>query len=148
MTTPFKAKREGVLVEVPKDALHININPGINWLIWKEPDYDNWIPDSEFKTIGKLERAIERTKGKDEFRNNGCKLPPGDWQLAGTSDTMSEDDWKGIVEDDGGAYGEVMYRCYTSENVWFQEGMTPTQSGHSLLPDHSKRYAVILKKTK
>lgn len=126
MTTPFKAKAEGVLVEVPEGAMHMSITGNLFW----------YVSDKQ--------RRVE--------------LPPGDWQLVGTSDTMSEDDWKGIVQSSvmKESKGEsTWYRDYKEDLIevcgkMVMNSVYPKakQSGHSLLPDPSKRYAVILKKTK
>lgn len=117
MTTPFKAKAEGVLVEVPEGATDFELIIGLgSWIQWRGTD------------------GLVR----------GQKLPHNDWQLVGTSDTMTEDDWKGIVdESDNPARMAWKYPIYTAYETY---SFRAKDSGHSLLPDPSKRYAVLILK--
>jgi hypothetical protein len=73
------------------------------------------------------------------YHNDGCNplhnlapigLPEGDWQIIGLRDSLTEEQWKGIVEPVKFGMFMICFRDYEKEGYMF--GL-PSQSGHSLL---------------
>jgi hypothetical protein len=85
------------------------------------------------------------------------ELPSGNWQIIGKADSLSEDDWKGIVEplfsneeiNDGHYHYEIdlnpmPYKNYNwntekDDGREFSSFDTSVESGHSLIASHSMK---------
>lgn len=98
--TPLKLPSgEYLLMEgIRKDADKFVCDMG--YLIYRQPAYENWVTNKELENWGKLEKYIERTAGKEQYRTTGKPLPPGNWQFIGRISELEKTlhDWAEICE--------------------------------------------------
>lgn len=61
------------------------------------------------------------------------KLPPGDWRIIGTTDTMGDKEWREVVNFvDTGDFKGILYEDYQATIAKYRL-TSPSASGHSLL---------------
>lgn len=78
-----------------------------------------------------------------DLKMNESQLPSGNWQIIGKADSLSEDDWKGIVETKHGGFAGHLkgFKDYSPKYIYVDKDpiSTAKESGHSLIESHQMK---------
>jgi len=126
-------------VEVPEGAINIIIDMG--YIIWKAPNYKNWVNNDILSDYGKLSKYLQTHKEEDDYKTGGMPLPPGNWQIVCTSKEATEAIAAQIVEKDS-----EFFKCYAGN----RSHISPLRSLFCLMGEKgcslvNKTYLIIKK---
>lgn len=121
-----------LFVEVHRHGVVFYENMG--YLIYREPAYENWVPDKILWDPIKLDKFLAKHEGKPEYKQTVVKLPEGNWKFSAVmasgvldhheaSQNISEKTAEQIVDDNGmGCWDnyrlkrDEKYTCTTAMN--------------------------------
>ncbi len=117
-------KGEFVLVEISSNGINFFINMG--YLIFKVPEYDNWVTDEDLSNPIKLQKYIDGVK--DQWKQDMRKLPEGNFKFIAVtnsfvtnkheaSQNLIEEISSQIVDDKGKSGMDSFNRLLISENL-------------------------------
>lgn len=96
---PVKIIQQGeyAFIKVRKDACGFVVDNAMEYLIYKSPNYGNWVTDEELEDWGKLEKYLETHSSENDWNTGGVKLPTGKWNLIGKADKIEKGNWDEIL---------------------------------------------------
>ena len=71
------------LVEVPANARDFKVDNGMEYLIFKIPNYKNWVTDDILENPNRLNKYLATTKEGEDFLTSGKRLH-GKFKFIGT----------------------------------------------------------------
>jgi hypothetical protein len=83
-------------VEVPEGAKDFTIDMG--YLIFKVPNYKNWVNDDILADYGRLEKHLKTHKAENDYKTGGIMLPPGPREFLFCTKWATEEDARKVVE--------------------------------------------------
>jgi len=110
MKTATTGKGTFLFVEVHESGVVFYENMG--YLIYKEPDYKNWVTDSDLLNPVKLAKFLERNDKNSDYKQAVIKLPNGNYKFVAViksgvldrheaSQNLTEEIAATIVDDNG-----------------------------------------------
>lgn len=79
METIINSKGKFLFVEVHKRGVIFFENMG--YLIYKEPDYENWVTDDELSDPKKIKDYLKKVELKSDYKKTAIKLPKGNYEF-------------------------------------------------------------------
>ena len=79
MKTATTGKGTFLFVEVHESGVVFYENMG--YLIYKEPDYENWVTDADLMNPEKLNKFLKSVEGKSDYKQAAIKLPNGNYKF-------------------------------------------------------------------
>lgn len=86
-------------VKVPEGAINFKIDMG--YIIWRQPNYKNWVTNDILSDYGKLTKYLDTHNSENDYKTGGQPAPPGQWQIVCTSREATPEQAGQIVEYDG-----------------------------------------------
>lgn len=85
---------QGTFLFIPVPDQCVNFVCDMGYLIYDQPDYNNWVTDDELWDFEKLEKYMARTEGASGYKKGARKLPDteiGPYSFVGATKTMFAD---------------------------------------------------------
>lgn len=87
-----------LVVDLPVES--INPVASMGYLIFREPNYSNWVTDDILMNPIKLVEYEEKHDSSKDYKDaTPVKIPDGNWQHLGQLSDIIEEQWKDIVDD-------------------------------------------------
>lgn len=102
-------------VQVPESS--INFQESMGYLMYKKPNYKNWVNEDVLSNPAWLSTWLSKRKDGDDYTPAAEKLPPGEWTLLCHADQITEEQAKKIV----------LWHDETDESQGFERYMTDVE---------------------